>query len=251
MEANRGTKNLALKISIHENAREANAAAADLLAGWLTDGATRNVMPAAGNTPLELYRLIAEKHLHLRHLAVFTLDEYVGIPLDEPRSCSNLLRERVGHAWGIPPEKFNCISSLEADALGSVQAHERKIEEAGGLDVLILGLGQNGHLGFNEPGSSDDSRARVVDLEPISVEANRQWFEGRYAPNRGVTVGLRTILAARRILVLAYGSRKAQAVQAMVNGPRATACPASFLQGHPNARLFVDESAARQARGTS
>ena len=230
--------------SSHATAEAANAAATDCLADWLSAPATRNVMVAAGNTPIELYRRIGERGLKLSHLNVFALDEYVGVPLEEPRNCANLMRRCVQQAWGIPPAQFHTVSSLEADALASVRDHERKITEAGGLDVIILGLGQNGHLGFNEPGSAEDSVGRVLDLETISIEANRKWFGGDYAPAKGVTVGLKTILAARHVLIMAYGSHKTAAVKAMVEGPRGPQCPASLLQGHADTRVFLDEAAA-------
>ena len=233
-----------MKISIHNSPEAANAAAAELVAGWLTDPATRNVMPAAGNTPLELYRLIGERRLDLSHLNIFILDEYVGVPTTEPRNCTNLLRASVQKRWSIPEDQFYTISSDPEEAHASVLKHEKMIERAGGLDVVILGLGQNGHLGFNEPGSAENSGARVLHLEKVSVEANRKWFEGKYAPDKGVTVGLKTILAAKRIMILAYGPHKTEAVHAMVKGPRGAQCPASFLQGHPDVQVFLDESAA-------
>ncbi len=233
-----------MNLSIHSTADAANTAATDCLAGWLTSPGTRTFMPAAGNTPIELYRRVGERGLSLGHLTVFTLDEYVGVPLDEPRNCANLLRRRVQDGWRIPPAQFHTVSSLEADALASMREHERKITAAGGLDVLVLGLGQNGHLGFNEPGSAEDSVGRLLDLENISIEANRKWFGGDYAPAKGVTVGIKTILAARRILIMAYGAHKTAAVKAMVEGPRGPQCPASFLQGHPDTHLFLDATAA-------
>jgi glucosamine-6-phosphate deaminase len=193
---------------------------------------------------MELYRRTGERGLKLSHLSVFALDEYVGVPPDEPRNCASLLRRCVQQAWGIPPAQFHTVSSLEADALASSREHERKIGQAGGLDVIILGLGQNGHLGFNEPGSAEDSSGRLLDLEKISIEANRKWYGGDYAPAKGVTVGLKTILAARHVLLLAYGSHKAAAVKAMVEGPRGPHCPASLLQGHPDTRVFLDGAAA-------
>ena len=222
----------------------ANAAAADCLAEWLRSPTTRNVMVAAGNTPLELYRRIGERGLKLSHLNVFALDEYVGVPLDEPRNCASLLRRSVGEAWAIPPAQFHVVSSLEKDALASVREHERRIADTGGLDVIVLGLGQNGHLGFNEPGSAEDSVGRLLELEAISIEANRKWFGGEYAPAKGVTVGLKTILAARHVLIMAYGSHKMAAAKAMVEGPRGPHCPASCLQGHPDTRVFLDKAAA-------
>ncbi len=236
-------------MAIHETVSEMNAAAAEFLAGWLTETGVRNVMPAAGNTPLELYRLIADKKLNLRHLTIFTLDEYGGVPDDEPRNCTNLLRRSVAEPWGIPANQFFGIHSEIDKALESVLQHEARIESAGGIDLIVLGLGQNGHLGFNEPGSPEDSTARLVDLEPVSVEANREWFQGRYAPDKGATIGLKTILHARRVLVMAAGVHKTAAVRAMVRGPRDSSCPASFLQNHPNAHLFIDRAAAGRLKG--
>jgi glucosamine-6-phosphate deaminase len=220
----------------------ANDAAAELLAQWLTARGTRTVMVAAGNTPLDLYRRIAQRKLSLDHLIVFALDDYVGVPLDDSRNCANLLRCAVADAWHV--KEFHAVSSLEAEALASVQEHEHRIRKSGGLDVVVLGLGQNGHLGFNEPGSAPDSVGRIVDLDSISIEANRKWFAGKYAPARGVTVGLKTVLAGRRIMLLAYGAHKTDAVTAMVHGPASTDCPASFLQDHGDTHVFLDDAAA-------
>ena len=250
-----------MKLSIHASSEAANRAAGDLLWDWLGSPETRNVMVAAGNTPLELYRIIGERlgeggppkggTPNLSRLNIFMLDEYVGVPVEEPRNCANLLRRNVIEAWGIPPARYFTVSSVEGDALESVRAHERRIQEAGGLDVIVLGLGQNGHLGFNEPGSSEDSGARLLDLQPISIEANRKWFGGDYAPVKGATIGLKTILASRRVIVLAYGAHKTNAVAAMVEGKRGPDCPASFLQGHADAHLFLDEVAAAGLRSRS
>jgi glucosamine-6-phosphate deaminase len=233
-----------LNISIHPTSVEANAAAADCLMAWLTRPDNRNVIVAGGNTPLGLYRLVAERRLNLSHLNVFALDEYVGVPLAEPRNCANLLRRSVAEAWSIPPAQFFAISSLESEALTSARQHADRIAKLSGLDVIVLGLGQNGHLGFNEPGSAEDSPGRLVHLDPVSIEANRKWFGGDYAPSLGVTVGLKTILGARHILIMAHGPSKVAAVNAMIEGPRSAHCPASFLQGHPDTRVFLDRSAA-------
>ena len=235
-----------MNICIYQDAEAANAAATDCLANWLTHSSTRNLMVAGGNTPLELYRRIAERRLPLSHLNIFALDEYVGVPLEEPRNCANLLRRSVVEAWGIPPARFFAVSSLAQEVHDSVREHERRIANAGGLDVIVLGLGQNGHLGFNEPGSGEDSDGRVLDLEPSSIEANRKWFGGQYAPTQGATVGLKTILAARHVLVMAYGPHKSAAVREMIQGPRSAGCPASFLQGHPESHVYVDEAAGAQ-----
>lgn len=233
-----------MNVRIHQTDALANAAAADLLCEWLIAPGVRNVMLAAGNSPLALYGLVAERRLPLSHLNVFALDEYVGVPLEEPRNCANLLRRHVVDAWRIPASRYHTVSSLPGDALASIRRHERLIEQDGGLDVAVLGVGQNGHLGFNEPGSARDSAARVIELEPVSIEANRRWFGGDYAPAAGATLGLKTILAVRRILVLAYGAHKTAAVRQMLAGPVSPHCPASFLRDHFDAWAFLDQLAA-------
>jgi glucosamine-6-phosphate deaminase len=233
-----------MEVRIRPTPEDSSAAAADRLAAWLPDPAVGSVMVAGGASPLDLYRRVAERQLNLARLTIFALDEYVGVPPDEPRTCGNLLRTAVADAWGIPPERFHAISPDASEALASVRRHEELVDAAGGLDVMVLGLGRNGHLGFNEPGSAADSAGRLVELEPVSVEANREWFGGRYAPSVGVTVGLRTVLSARRVLLVAFGAHKADAVCAMVEGPVSEACPASLLQRHPDAHAFVDEAAA-------
>ena len=239
-----------MDVSIHRVPDDASAAAADRLATWLEDPAVRTAMVAGGASPLDLYRRIAERGLELGRLSIFALDEYVGVPPEEPRTCGNLLRVAVADAWGIPPERFHSISPVASEALAGLRRHERLIAAAGGLHVIVLGLGRNGHLGFNEPGSAADSVARLVELEPVSVEANRQWFGGRYAPSVGATVGLRTVLSARKALVVAFGASKADAVGAMVEGPLSNEWPASLLQLHPDTHVFLDEaSAAGLARG--
>ena len=230
-------------LSVHPTAARANQAATDLLAQWLVEPGVRNVMLAAGNTPLELYRQIGLRGLPLSHLKVFALDEYVGVPIEESRNCANLIRRTAVKPWGVPENHYFTVSSSESEAHESVLEHEQRIEAAGGLDVLVLGLGQNGHLGFNEPGSEMDSGARVLDLDTISIEANRQWFGGDYAPRRGATVGMRTILAARRIVILAYGDHKAEAARDLLQGPISSKCPASFLQAHPETSFFIDRRA--------
>jgi len=235
-------------VEIRRDAADAVRDAADFLIGWLREEGARRVMVAGGNTPLPLYDEIARRGIDASALHIDVLDEYVGVPNHDPRTCTNLLRRTVAEAWRVAPENFSGLSSEESEAEAAVIAHERRIEAAGGLDAIVLGLGKNGHLGFNEPGSARDSTARLLDLDPISIEANRSWFGGEYAPRLGATVGLRTILGSRRVLLLAFGAAKADAARPMINGPHTSDCPASFLQSHPRAHVYLDEAAAATLR---
>jgi glucosamine-6-phosphate deaminase len=245
-EAERGC---GVRVEIRDDAAGATRAAADHLAGLLVRRDVRTLMAAGGNSPLGLYAEIARRALPLGHLEVFSLDDYVGVPAGDPRTVANLVRRRVVEAWGIPAGQFHGLSSEEAEALSSLRSQHEALAAKGGIDVLILGLGRNGHLGYNEPGTPPDAEGRLHDLEPTSIEANRAWFGGDYAPRRGVTAGLKTLLAARHVLILAFGAAKAGPVAAMVEGPREARCPASWLQGHPDAVAFIDaEAAARLTR---
>ena len=199
-----------MHVTVYPSADRASRAAADVLVGWLADA--RTLVVAGGNSPRELYRLVADRRPAVDHLNVFTLDEYLGVPVEHPGTCANLLRREVADAWGVPAERFHWLSSRSEDAAAGIAEHERKLAALGGIDAVVLGLGKNGHLGFNEPGSAPDSPGRVLDLTPTSIAANAEWFGGEYAPDQGVTLGLGTLLAARRVLLVAFGPAKADAV---------------------------------------
>jgi glucosamine-6-phosphate deaminase len=239
-----------MNVHISPDAAATTLAAADWLAAKLIAPGTRNVMLAGGNTPLALYAEIARRKLPLAHLHAFALDEYVGVPEEEPRNCANLIRRTAIEPWGIPTVQYHPVSSLEARAESVIRDHEAKIRAAGGIDVLILGLGKNGHIGFNEPGSAPDSEGRLLSLSETSINANREWFGGDYAPAKGVTTGMKLLLEAKSILLLAFGSAKVAAATVMLNGPQSPDCPASFLQRHPDTHVFLDQAASASVRSS-
>ena len=237
-----------MNVQVLPTEAEATKVAVDWLTARLAVPGTGNVTLAGGNSPLGLYAEMARRQLPLSHLTVFALDEYVGVPSEEPRNCANLIRRTAIEPLGILPAQYHVLSSLEADAENSIRQHETKIRAAGGLDVAILGLGRNAHIGFNEPGSAADSAGRMLRLTPTSIEANREWFGGDYAPDKGVTTGMKTLLAAKSVLLLAFGAAKATAVAAMMKGPQTPDCPASFLRSHPDTHIFLDQAAADQLK---
>jgi glucosamine-6-phosphate deaminase len=204
-----------------------------------------------GGTPVPVYRQLVAWHragtLGFRHVIAFNLDEYHGLPRSSPRSYWRFMHAELFDHVDIDPANVHLPrGDLPEDEVAEHAAdYERAIAAAGGIDLMLLGIGRNGHIGFNEPGSPLCSRTRLVRLAPSTRSAATGDFAGHEpVPTAGVTMGVATILAARRVLLLAGGVAKAAAVAAAVEGPAGLACPASFLQGHPDAEVVCDADAA-------
>ena len=190
------------------------------------------------------------------NVTVFHMDEYVGITASDPRSFAAYLRRHVLEPRGIPRERAVLLDgSPAAHEILERRAdeHERAIRTAGGLDLLIVGIGRNGHLAFNEPGTPFDSRTRVAALAEETRAANAGAFAPGPVPVSSITIGLATIAEARTILLVATGGDKADAVAAAFDGPVDPSCPGSLLQRHPDVRAVLDPTAAsslsRRGRG--
>jgi glucosamine-6-phosphate deaminase len=205
---------------------------------------------ATGSSPLPLYAELERRvdaGLDLRAVSGFALDEYVGIPLDHPQSYHEVIRTQVTGPLGLDPARVHVPDGLAADLAAACADYERAIAAAGGVDIQILGIGGNGHIGFNEPGSPLDSRTRVVTLAERTRSDNARFFDSiDQVPTRSVTQGIGTILQARHLLLLAQGERKAAAVAAAVEGPVTPDHPASALQLHDHVTLLLDTAAASQ-----
>lgn len=204
---------------------------------------------ATGSTPLALYRelvaLSQSGQIDFRQATTFNLDEYVGLGPEHPQSYAHFMRENLFRHLAAPPAATHIPNGLAADFAREGQAYEEAIRQAGGIDLQLLGLGANGHIGFNEPSSSLASRTRIKTLTPRTIQDNARFFTtAAEVPRHVVTMGIGTIMEARHSLVLALGEAKAQAVAAMAEGPITANCPASVLQMHPHCTLLIDEPAA-------
>ena len=185
------------------------------------------------------------KAVPVRELLTFNLDEYWGLAPNHPASYRSYMNARLFGPAGIPMERTFLPLANAADPELESDAYEQKIREVGGIDLQLLGIGQNGHIGFNEPTSSLASRTRLKTLTESTRRANRQYFEeGEETPKYAITMGIGTILDARQCLLLATGSNKADAVSRMIEGPLGAHCPASALQLHPKATVVLDADAA-------
>jgi len=204
-----------------------------------------------GSTPLGMYenlvRMHRDQHLDFSRAQTFNLDEYVGLAPDHPKSYHAYMRRHFFDHVNIAVENIHMPNgTLGIDVDAETKSYEQAIEDAGGIDLLIVGIGANGHIAFNEPGSSFASRTRVVNLEPETIANARQHFSSEAGvPRTAITVGIRTILDARRIVLLASGALKADAVERASRGPVSEAMPASALQLHPHVIAILDEAARR------
>jgi glucosamine-6-phosphate deaminase len=208
---------------------------------------------ATGGSPEPVYDELAARYsrgeLSLAHARGFLLDEYVGLPADHPEAYRSVIRREVTDRLDLPDEAVRGPDGRAADLPAACDEYEA-IVRAAGVDLQLLGVGTDGHVGFNEPGSSLASRTRVKTLTAQTRRDNARFFGGdvEAVPRHVLTQGIGTILAARHLVLLAWGEAKAEAVGALVEGPVTAMVPASALQLHPHATVVVDEGAAGRLR---
>jgi glucosamine-6-phosphate deaminase len=207
---------------------------------------------ASGQTMESVYALLVELHrkdgLDFSHCTTFNLDEYIGIPANHPGSYRHYMNELLFDQVNISHANTHLPDGLAADLFAECQRYEASITAAGGIDLQLLGIGSDGHIGFNEPLSSLRSRTREKALTPTTLEQNAPMFGGDPAnvPRRAITMGVGTILDSRRCLMLATGKSKAAILAKAVEGPITAMVTASALQLHPRCQVVVDEEAATE-----
>jgi glucosamine-6-phosphate deaminase len=205
-----------------------------------------------GRTPLALYselgRLTLETELDWSEVRTFNLDEFVGLGAGDEGSYRTYMERRLFAHVNIGHDNIGFLNGRADDLQAECERYERAIENVGGIDLLILGIGANGHIGFNEPAEELVARTHRVTLDEPTRAANALWFAGDLGrvPREALTMGMATILAARAIVLIATGETKSEAVTAMLYGGVTTRVPASFLQLHPHVNVMLDDSLADQ-----
>ena len=204
---------------------------------------------ATGSTPLGLYQEWIERHrageISFRNVVSFNLDEYCGLPPEDPQSYHYFMQENLFKHIDILPQNTHIPNAYCEDLPSSAEAYELSIAHAGGIDLQILGIGSEGHIGFNELGSSFSSSTRVKTLTAKTRQDNARFFSSlEQVPTMAITMGLGTIMNAKAIMLLATGLHKAETIRQCVEGPVTSMVPASILQFHPNATLVLDRQAA-------
>lgn len=205
---------------------------------------------ATGSTPIGLYEILVRMHkedgLDFSGVTTFNLDEYVGIPCEHPQSYHTFMATHFFDHVNIPPQNRHIPQNTAENHETFCKTYEEAIVRAGGIDIQILGIGTDGHIGFNEASSSLASRTRIKTLSKSTLEANAMHFGGdiNAVPEMAITMGIGTIMDAKQCLLLANGASKSAAIAEAVEGPITAMVPASILQMHPNTVVLIDEAAA-------
>lgn len=204
---------------------------------------------ATGSTPLGLYKELIRRHiaegLNFSKVTTFNLDEYVGLPPSHDQSYHYFMQESLFDHVNIDPGRIHVPDGMANDIDVFCEWYEERIRRAGGIDLQVLGIGSNGHIAFNEPGSSLGSRTRIKTLTERTIRDNARFFATlEEVPRQAITMGIGTIMEARELIILANGEKKADAVKKAVEGPITAMTPASIVQMHRKAYFIVDEAAA-------
>jgi glucosamine-6-phosphate deaminase len=242
------------RVSVFPNER----AAARALARRIVDALAANPplvlgLPT-GRTPVGLYHelaaLAARGRADFSHATTFNLDEFLGLPPTHPGSYRRYMESHLFGRVNVLPARVNFLDGSAPDPIAECARYEQAISAAGGIDVQILGIGTNGHIGFNEPAADLHARTHRVRLKPETRRSNAALFGGALSevPTEALSMGMATILQARSIVLLATGRSKADCIERMLNGPITPQLPASFLQVHRDVDVLMDEAAAEKLR---
>jgi glucosamine-6-phosphate deaminase len=244
-----------MEVIVKDNYDEMSKLAARLIADVVRQKPRCVLGLATGSTPLgtyqELIRLHKEEGLDFSQVVTFNLDEYIGLPPEHDQSYHYFMHENLFDHINIPPSNIHLPPGMEEDIVAACERYEQMIRDAGGIDIQLLGIGANGHIAFNEPGSSLGSRTRIKTLDQKTIEDNSRFFDRiEDVPRYAVTMGIGTIMDSRFLLLLANKANKAHAISITVEGPVTALVPATIVQLHPHATIIVDQEAAAELKRT-
>ncbi|MBD3185061.1 glucosamine-6-phosphate deaminase [Candidatus Poribacteria bacterium] len=238
-----------MQVIIKENYEEMSKEAAKIIKDEILHKPNLVLGLATGSTPIgtykELIRMYEAGEVDFSKVVTFNLDEYVGLPSTHNQSYFYFMQEKLFKGININPENIHVPSGIVKDFNAYCQWYEDEIDKVGGVDVQVLGIGGDGHIGFNEPGTSLVSRTQVVTLTEETIEDNSRFFEKKEdVPRFAITMGVGTIMEAKHCLLVANGEKKADPVSVLIEGPITSQVTASVLQMHPKATVILDEAAA-------
>lgn len=236
------------KIIVVEDYAEMSAKAFEIMKEVVTSSKHPVLGLATGSTPIGLYQNMIKDHndnkTSYKDVRTFNLDEYVGLPKDHSESYYTFMHVNLFNGLDIKEENINVPSGL-GDLQANCEAYENAMKDYQ-VDIQLLGIGSNGHIGFNEPGTSFDSLTHVVELKESTRKDNARFFEplNEEVPTHAITMGIETVMKAKKILLLASGENKKDAIYGMIKGEVSENCPASILQKHNDVLVIIDKKAA-------
>mgnify|MGYP004563027205 FL=1 len=240
-----------MQVFVYRNEAEVGKAAGMIVASEILKKPDCILGLATGSTPIptyqEMIRMNKEGILDFSKVRSFNLDEYIGLSPDHVCSYRRFMNEQLFDHINIDKANTHVPCGIGADHEADAKAYDAAVEAAGGIDLQILGIGHDGHIGFNEPGDEFVSGTNIVTLTEMTIDANTRFFEKREdVPRQAITLGNRNIMAAKRIILLATGKGKAKAIAQAIKGNITPKMPASLLQVHPNVQFLLDEDAASE-----
>ena len=244
-----------MEVIIFDTAEQVAARCAQIFAETVQTHPKCTLGLATGSTPIAMYKKLVEKHqndgLSFKEVKSYNLDEYVGLSGDHHQSYRHFMNENLFDQVDINKENTFVPPGDAENPMQGAAEYEQDIVNNGGIDLQVLGIGGNGHIGFNEPTSSLGSRTRVKTLTQKTVDDNSRFFaEDEFQPTLSITMGIKTILDSKRVILLATGEGKADAIADAIEGPLAAICPASALQLHDKATFIIDRAAASKLKMT-
>ncbi|MGX7108944.1 glucosamine-6-phosphate deaminase [Facklamia miroungae] len=230
-----------MRVEVYRSSEEASLRALEIFSSSLQEGADVFGM-ATGSTPERLYELLSQSDIDFSKAVSINLDEYVGLDESNSQSYAYYMKK---HLFKDKPFKATYIPNGHTQSIEEELNRYDQIIEENPIDLQLLGLGSNGHIGFNEPGTDLDAPTSLVQLTQSTIQDNQRFFDSKEEiPTQAITMGIGSILKAKKIIVMAFGSQKAQAVKGMIEGPVTSDLPASVLQNHPNVYVLLDKAAA-------
>ncbi|HLR42813.1 MAG TPA: glucosamine-6-phosphate deaminase [Pseudogracilibacillus sp.] len=228
-----------------ENNEALSEKAADMIEDTLNTKENPVLGLATGSTPERLYEILQKRcqdgKVSFKHATTFNLDEYIGLAGDDPNSYRQFMNEKLFNGIDIQKENTHIPNGVAEDPNKEAIDYEKELADAGKIDLQILGIGLNGHIGFNEPGSDVKSRTQVVDLAKSTIEANARFFDSMdEVPTEAITMGIGTIMEASKIILLVQGEKKAEILSKVLHGDVTSDVPASFLQMHKDVTIITD-----------
>ncbi|MFV0604526.1 MAG: glucosamine-6-phosphate deaminase [Niabella sp.] len=242
-------KLLTVELKIFNSYKNQSEAAAALMVNVVLNKPDALCCLATGDTPKLAYRLFVERikteKIDVSNCAFVGLDEWLGVPPKNSGSCSYYLYEHVFNPLQLPFNQIFLFDALTENEASSCAKMDMFINLRGGIDVMITGIGMNGHIGFNEPGTDEYSHAHVMALHNTTKTIGQKYFATKTAIHKGITQGLATVMESKKLLMLANGKAKAQIVQKTLEEPVSVSLPSTFIKKHPGSYLFIDKEAAQ------